>query len=140
VVHLKQLVRAFDHAAREQRRLANQLTYELQMYYPAAIDLFKQVHSLISLAFLEFCPTPQAALALTREELEVFLLSQNYRHMGRLDILYNTLQTPMPTATVQDGHVEYVLMVIPLLRCLFERKRDLKKQGAASPSPHPHWR
>jgi transposase len=137
VIHLKQLVRAHDHAAREQRRLANQLIYELRMYYPAAIGLFKKVHSLISLAFLEFCPTPQAAQALTREGLEAFLLSHNYKHRGRLEILYNTLQTPMPTATVQDGHIEYVLMLIPLLRCLFERKRDLQKQIVTVFNRHP---
>jgi transposase len=136
-VHLKQVVRAFDHAAREQRRLANQLIYELRMYYPAAIGLFTQAHSLISLAFLEFCPTPQAALALTKEDLEAFLLSHNYKHMQRLDELYNRLQTPMPNATVQDGHVEYVLMVIPLLRCLFARKRDLKKQVVTVFNTHP---
>jgi len=137
VVHLRQLVRAHDQAACEQRRLANQLTYELRMYYPAALLLFKKEHSLISLAFLEFCPTPQAARALTREDLEAFLLRHNYKYRQRLDLLYRILQTPMPTATVQDGHVEYVRMMIPLLRCLFQQKRDLEKQIVTVFNSHP---
>jgi len=119
VVHLRQLVRAYDHALKEQRRLSNQLVYSLRQYYPVALNLFTRIYNLIALTFLERYPTPQAAQALNREELEQFLRGQRYAYPQRIDTIYRQLQTPMPLASVQDGHVEYVKLLIPLLRMVF---------------------
>jgi transposase len=127
VTHLKQLARAYDHALAEQRRLNNQLIYSLRQYYPVALTLFTKSYSLILLAFLECYPTPQQAQTITYHNLEQFLRSQSYRHMDRLDLLYKRLHVPMPEAAVQAGHVEYVKMLIPLLRMLFHQKNALIK-------------
>jgi hypothetical protein len=43
----------------------------------------------------------------------------------------------MPQATVQDGYVEYMQVLLPLLRMLFNRKRDLIKQITCVFRSHP---
>jgi transposase len=136
VEQLKQLTGAYDDALREQRRLSNQMLYTLQQYYPTALGLFKPT-ALINLAFLEHFPTPQAAQALNRRTLAAFLKGQDYRHMDRLDELIEQLHTPTILARVQDGHVETVRMLIPLLRSLFQRKPILEKHIVAVFRDHP---
>ena len=137
VTHLKQLARAYDRALAEQRRLSNQLIYNLRQYYPVALTLFTQAHSLISLAFLEQHPTPQDADPITYHDLEQFLRGQRYSHMKRLDLLYQRLRVPMPRASVQTGYVEHVKMLIPLLRMLHHQKQALIKAMTKVFRSHP---
>jgi transposase len=137
VMHLRQLIRAYDHALSEQRRMSNQLIYSLRQYYPAALNLFTKIYTLIGLAFLERYPTPQHAQALSREELEQFLRGYHYAYPQRIDIIYRNLKTPMPLASVQDGHVEYVKLLIPLLRMVYHHKNALIRQIRALFNAHP---
>ena len=125
VTHLRQLARAYDRALAQQRRLCNQLIYNLRQYYPVALTLFKFVRSPITLAFIERFPTPQDAEKITYADLADFLCSQNYRYMDRLELLYKRLQVPMPRASVQAGYVEDVKMLIPILQMLHVQKRTL---------------
>lgn len=129
VTHLKQLVRTYDRVLAEQRRLSNQLTYALRQYYPLMLSLFTQPHSLLALAFLEHCPTPDHAQQLTYLQLETFLRQQRYTHLHKhLDLLYQRLQIPMPRASVQAGYVEQVKLLVPILRMLFQQKQALIKE------------
>lgn len=137
VTHLRQLVRAYDRALAEQRRLTNQLTYNLRQYYPMALTLFTFTRSPLTLAFIEQCPTPQQAESLTYADLEAFLRTQRYTYMSRLDGIYQRLRVPMPHASVQDGYVEHVKMLVPLLRLLHIQKRTLIKQIQAVFLSHP---
>jgi len=137
VTHLKQLVRAYDHTLNEQRRLNNQLIYNLRQYYPLALTLFTQSYSLILLAFLEQYPTPQEAAQITYFDLETFLRSQKYSHIKRLDLLYKRLKVPMPEASVQDGYVEHIKVLIPLMQMLYRQKADLIKQITQVFRSHP---
>jgi len=137
VTHLRQLARAYDRALAEQRRLSNQLIYNLRQYYPVALTLFSFVRSPLTLAFLEQFPTPQDAEKLSYHDLELFLRSQHYRHMPRLDLIYQRLQVPMPRASVQAGYVEHVQMLVPILRTLHHQKRDLIKQMTTVFLSHP---
>ena len=78
VEHLRQLLRAYDGVLREQRRLGNRLIYQLKQYYPASLKAFSRPNNLISLAFLERYPTPDAAKAATVDDLHDFLREQRY--------------------------------------------------------------
>jgi len=131
VTHLRQLARAYDRALAEQRRLSNQLIYNLRQYYPVALTLFSFVRSPLTLAFLEQFPSPQDAEKITYADLEAFLREQKYTHMHRLDLIYQRLHVPMPRASVQAGYVEHVKMLIPILRTLHYQKaaliREMKK-------------
>jgi len=100
----------------------------LRQYYPVALTLFAQPHSLIALAFLEHYPTPEDAASLSYDEFRHFLHTQHYTHIyKRLDLLYQRLQVPMPRASVAVGHIEHVKMLIPMLRMLFRQKQTLIK-------------
>lgn len=128
VTHLRQLARAYERALSEQRRLGNQLIYNLRQYYPVALTLFTKAHSLITLAFLEQFPTPEAAEKLSYDDFQCFLRKQRYTHLhNRLDLLYRRLHVPMPRASVQVGYVEHVKLLIPILRMLFHQKQALIK-------------
>lgn len=144
VTHLKQLIRAYDRALAEQRRLSNQLIYNLRQYYPVALTLFSFVRSPLTLAFIEQFPTPQDAEKITYADMEAFLRRQHYAHIEkRLDLIYQRLQVPMPHASVQVGYVEHVRMLIPILRTLHVQKRTLIKEIRRVFATHPEaawWR
>jgi transposase len=140
VEHLRQLLRAYDTVLRERRRMGNRLIYLLKQYYPAGLKAFSQPYTLIGLAFLERYPTPEAARAVTVDELHDFL--REYHYGGRkLDVklseLYHNLQAPAPHATVQAGLVAHVLILVPMLRHLFYSRRDLEKEILAVFPTHP---
>jgi transposase len=143
VQHLKQLAMTYDLVLREQRRLANRLRYTLQQYYPTALQAFSVSHSLIFLAFLEAYPTPQAAQALSQAQLEAFLRSHRYSHLVGLPAMYATLQKPAPLATVDQGHLTALRVLIPLLRTLHQERARLVKEMRAVFQTHPDaawWR
>lgn len=137
VTHLKQLARAYDRALIEQRRLSNQLIYNLRQYYPVALTLFSFIRSPITLAFLAQFPTPQDAEKITCADLEAFLHSQRYRHKNRIDGIYQRLQVPMPRASVQTGYVQHVKMLVPILQTLHHQKAALIREIKKVFSTHP---
>lgn len=128
VLHLRELARALDTTLADQRRLANRLSYLLYQYFPAANHLFAHVESLVCLAFLELYPTPQQARTLTRHKLKLFLKKQDYKFLSRLDMIYDRLQMPMPTAAVSDGYVAQVQILIPMLRQLHQTRSRLERE------------
>lgn len=143
VVQLRQLVRSYDRALKEQRRFGNQLTQTLRLYYPVALKLFSRPYYLINLAFLEQFPDPEQAHHLTRDEVEQFLRSQHYNNMDRLDEIYQQLQVVQPRATIYAGHIDFVNMLIPVLRMLHHRKYKLQQQIPRLFDQHPDatwWR
>lgn len=137
VSHLQQLTRHYERVLVEQRRLSNQLIMCLRQYYPLALSLFSRVNALISLAFLEKYPTPQAAEQITYSELEDFLIANHYCRRSRLDLIYKRLQVKMPHATVQAGFVEQVKMLVPLIRLLHYQKKSLIKEIQQVFQQHP---
>jgi len=140
VEKLRQMLRAYDAMVREQRRFGNRLTYLLKQYYPAALKAFCQPHRLIALAFLERYPTPEAAREATVGDLRQFLREEKYRGK-KLEIkayeLYDVLQAPEPTASVQDGLVMHVQMLLPILRQIYRSRVDLEKQIVQAFQGHP---
>jgi transposase len=140
VEHLRQMLRAYDSMLREQRRFGNRLTYLLKQYYPAALQAFCQPHRLIALAFLESYPTPEAAREATVDDLRQFLQDEKYRGK-KLEIkayeLYDVLQAPAPRASVQEGLVMHVQMLIPMLRQIYRNRVDLEKRIVHSFQGHP---
>jgi transposase len=137
VLHLRELARALDSTLTDQRRLANRLSYLLYQYFPAANRLFAHIECLICLAFLEAFPTPEAARALTRHKLKLFLKQQDYKFMDRLDFIYAQLQAPMPTAAVSAGYVAQVNILLPLLRQLHHTRSRLERELPALFMTHP---
>src|SRR5438045_1314778 len=73
IAELKLLTRDHDALIRMQTRLVNQLTACLKAYYPVALELFSKLHQKSTLLFLQTYPTPQAAMAASRQEIEQIL-------------------------------------------------------------------
>jgi transposase len=144
VVHLRQLIKAYDTALRGQRRETNRLVWALQKYYPTALHAFRTRNTLVFLAFLEAYPTPQAARKLSRAELARFLKAQRYSPLQKkLEHIYTSLQAPMPTAFAEEGYVETILLLLPRLRCLTEQRNHLRKRIVQVFKTHPEaawWR
>jgi transposase len=80
----------------DRTRLVNQIQDCLKEYYPQAVDLFSEVDSQISIAFLKAFPDPQTLLATSKRRWVAFLKEQNYPYVGRADQLYQKIQAPTP--------------------------------------------
>lgn len=134
---LLQLLRALEQFQRQQVRLTNQLRQILQQYYPVMLHLFSGLDTDIALAFLQTYPNPLAAKALTGSALEQFLKQHHYSYMRRLETLYRTLQTPMPTAAVWQGYEQHVLALVPILqqsnRQITQLRREIHRIFASHP-------
>jgi transposase len=143
VEELRQVTQAFDQFQKHQQRMTNQLRQILKYYYPAAVGLFSELHSPLSLAFLEAYPTPEAAQAASRTELQAFLQQQHYRWMQRFEEIYQRLQQPAPPARVCAGYVSHVLALVAMLQTLHEQLRALKRRMKKLFEAHPEaswWR
>ena len=73
IAELKLLTRDQDSLIQMQTRLVNQLTACLQAYYPVALELFTKLQQKCTLQFLQTYPTPQQAMAVSREQIEEVL-------------------------------------------------------------------
>jgi transposase len=144
VMHLRQLIKAYDDVVEEKKRDAARLTWTLHRYYPSLLKAFRTRYSLTALAFLEAHPTPEAACALTRAELVHFLKDQRYSMLKlKVGHIYNALQAPTPTAYAEEGYVEAALIVIPRLRGLIAQRKQLHKRVVEVFKTHPEaewWR
>jgi transposase len=143
VEELRQVTQAFEQIQRHQRRMSNQLAQVLKHYYPAAVGLFSQLHSPLSLAFLTAYPTPEAARAASRAELQAFFKRQHYRWMRRFEEIYQRLQQPAPPARVCTGYVSHVLALVAMLQTLHEQRHALERRMKELFDAHPEadwWR
>jgi transposase len=140
VEELRQLLRAYDDMVKEQRRHGNRLTYLLKQYYPSALQLFSRPYCLIALAFLEKYPTPQVAKTANVDDLRQFLRDNHYSGKPVEDKaveMFNLLQVPALTATVQTGFMIHVQILIPLLRHIYHSRTDLRKRIVKAAPNHP---
>jgi transposase len=78
----------------EKTRLSNQITACLKEYYPQAVDLFRDVASPISLAFLQAFPDPATVQQTDRSTFGAFFRTQRYTHPQRVDALYERTHAP----------------------------------------------
>jgi transposase len=75
---LRALVRTRDDLVRERVAVANQLRALLESFWPGATQVFCEIDSPISLAFITRYPTPLSASTLTEKRLARFLAQRAY--------------------------------------------------------------
>src|ERR1035437_1815715 len=82
---LRALTRAREDLVGTRTALTNQLRAELERFWPGPLGLFTDLHSRISLAFLERYPSPTDARGLGEARLQGFLVREHYtgRQQGR---------------------------------------------------------
>jgi len=84
------------HLTQTSVRLSNRLRDVLWRYHPGALQVFANLTSNITLAFVQAYPTPQAAAGLSWEAFERFAHSQRYSHRSRLRRGFAQLQALQP--------------------------------------------
>src|SRR5437764_2995008 len=75
---LRALARAREDLVAARTALVNQLRAELERFWPGPLGLFSDLHSQISLAFLERYPSPADARGLGEARLRAFLARERY--------------------------------------------------------------
>ena len=95
---LKLLTRDYGRLVRQQTRLVNQLTATLKEYYPRALELFDDLTTQRTRAFLAAYPTPAALAALTAKQWERFARSQRLSAAQAAELwpLLQRPQLPVP--------------------------------------------
>jgi len=113
IVELKLLTRDQDALIQMQTRLVNQLTACLKAYYPVALDLFSKLQQKSSLLFLQACPTPQAAMAASVEQIQTML--RQTRHPTPTTVapkIFERLHQPHLQADVVTTRTKSRLMLV----------------------------
>mgnify|MGYP002713236055 CR=1 FL=1 len=111
-------------------RQENRLRNLLRRYYPAALNLFSELTTQITLAFLVQYPNPQKAAALTFETFATFTRKQHYTAPESLPKQYARFQQPVPQATPQTIFIYQEhgqLLAAELLRLVKQRIQSQRR-------------
>lgn len=136
---LKMLTRDRESLVRSRTRLLNQLKSCLKAYYPLVLNLFDNLESRISIAFISKYPTPQSIQRLSLKQLKSFLKDNSYSHPHRLEKLYEIIkkeQLPVEPLVIRSKS-RLALALIAQLRPLMEQINFYDKEIAHFLAKHP---
>jgi len=94
-------VRFAHQLGRELVRDGNRLRSILLRYFPAALEAFPHLDSVVFLAFLQAYPTPRQAQALDFEQLKIFLREHHHTQTRSWPTLYAALHADHPQANLE---------------------------------------
>jgi transposase len=128
---LRALVRTRNDLMAERIGLANQLRALLESFWPGAAQIFPQIDSLITLAFLECYPTPASAAHLGEKRLSGFLAAHGYSGRTSPATLLRRLRAAASAqvgAAEEQAKGELVRTLTSVLSTLVTKLIDLKKR------------
>jgi transposase len=137
VLKLKRMVRVFDQLQADQKRLNNRLIHLLKLYYPAALQLFRNVYFQITLDFLKTFPNPEAARQAGLEGLNRFFYARRYNSRPKIPAFHARLQAPQPTATEASGSEYAMLRLVALMETINTQLGLIEKDIVATFKQHP---
>jgi transposase len=137
---LRALTRGREVLVEQRVALCNQLRAELERFWPGAIEMFADLDSPISLAFLSRYPSPGDARGLGEKRLAQWLARHHYcgrRTAGEL--LQRLRQAPSGRADEleADARRGIVLALVAALRPIVEQIRLLTSEIAHAVRAHP---
>jgi transposase len=125
---LRALVRTRADLVRDRVALSNQLRALLESFWPGPATIFAEIHSPISLAFLERYPTPESAARLGTKRLAAFLSSHSYSGRRTAEELLARLRSaPLPLAGPAEATLKgkLVCSLLGVLRSVLEQERHI---------------
>lgn len=128
---LRALVRTRDDLVAERVSLGNQLRSLLQSFWPGATEVFADIDSSISLAFLQRYPTPRSASKLGPKRLAAFLAKHNYcgrRSAHELLARMHAAPEGRMTGLEAEAKGELVVMLARILDTLVEELAKLTRR------------
>jgi transposase len=137
---LRALTRAREDLVQTKVALTHQLRAELERFWPGPIGLFKDLDSLISLAFLERYPSPRDAKSLGENHLAAFLTNAGYSGRKPAGKLLAKLRTAPESRAGQaeiDTRRRIVLALVATLKPLVAQIKELERQIAVAIREHP---
>lgn len=118
----------------------NQLAALLDAHWPGAREVFADVASAISLAFLTRYPSPAHATALGEKRMAAFLIKHGYsgrRTPAELLTRLRTAPAGTTSAVVGEALRDAVLAMVAMLTALNTAIKDLDRSAAAHLHEHP---
>jgi transposase len=137
---LRALTRGRELLVEQRVALCNQLRAELERFWPGAVEIFADLDSPISLAFLERYPSPIDARGLGEKRLAQWLSRHHY--CGRrpaAELLGRLRQAPSGRAAELEAETRrgIVLALVAALRPIVEQIRLLTSEIAHAVRKHP---
>jgi transposase len=137
---LRALTRAREDLVGTRTALSNQLRAELERFWPGPLGLFRDLHSRISLAFLERYPSPADARGLGEARLQGFLAREHYTGRQQPVRLLAKLRRA-PEARVGELELgirrQLVLSLVATITALNMQIKQLERQIATAMREHP---
>jgi transposase len=137
---LRALTRAREDLVGTRTALSNQLRAELERFWPGPLGLFRDLHSRISLAFLERYPSPADARGLGETRLAGFLARERYSGRQKPAQLLAKLRRA-PEGRVGELELktrrQLVLSLVATLKTLNAQVKELERQLASAIREHP---
>lgn len=136
---LRQTVRARKDLVIHRVAVANQLRAHLQICFPAAVGLFRDIDSDITLRFLERFPTPEKAAWLSPKRLAAWLTSVGYSGRTLPETLHQRLTTAPAGATgpAADTAAAVTAAFVAVLRTLTTQIEALANRISEQLDLHP---
>jgi transposase len=137
---LRALTRGREDLVAARTALTNQLRAELERFWPGPLGLFSDLHSQISLAFLERYPSPTDARGLGEARLAGFLARERYSGRQKPAALLAKLKRA-PVGCVGELELRtrraLVLGLVLAIRTLGAQIKELERQIASAIREHP---
>ena len=137
---LRALSRAREDLVQTRVALANQLRAELERFWPGAAQIFAEIDSPISLAFLQRYPSPADARGLGEQRLTAFLARHAYCGRKPAAELLARLRDA-PRGRAGDSEIEarraIVLALVAALKAIVAKIAELTREIAHRVRAHP---
>jgi transposase len=131
ITELKLLTGDQDALIRMQTRLVNQLTACLKAYDPVALELFTKLQQKCTLLFLETYPTPEEAMAASREQIkEVLKKAKHPNPTAVATTVFERLHQPylQANAVITRSKARLTLALVAQLLPLIEQIAQYDKE------------
>jgi transposase len=137
---LRAITRGREILVEQRVALCNQLRAELERFWPGAVEIFADLDSPISLAFLERYPSPIDARGLGEKRLAQFLARHHYcgrRPASELLARLRNAPTGRAAELEADARRGLVLALVAALKPIVEQIRLLTSEIAHALRSHP---